>query len=197
MSAMSENHRYSVKTALVVLTCTALSACSSLRDMTSGMSASSLNPINWVSPYKVDVIQGNFVSSEQVELLRPGMTREQVKAILGTPLVSSLFHADRWDYVFTLKRQGVEPQSYKYTVFFKGNQLERFAGDTMPNESEFISRLASKRTLGEVPVLEATEDQLAKAASKPSAAQPAATATPPAGASAPATAYPPLESPKQ
>lgn len=192
---MPENHRYSVTTALVVLTCTALSACSSLRDMTSGMSASSLNPVNWVTPYKVDVIQGNFVSSEQVEQLRAGMTREQVKAILGTPLVSSLFHADRWDYVFTLKRQGVEPQSYKYTVFFKGNQLDRFGGDAMPNESEFISRLASKRTLGDVPVLEATEEQLNKAAAKPSATQPA---TAPATASAPATtAYPPLERPKQ
>ncbi len=193
---MPANHRYSVKTALVVLTCTALGACSSLRDMTSGMSASSINPVNWVTPYKIDVIQGNFVSSEQVALLRPGMTREQVKAILGTPLVASLFHADRWDYVFTLKRQGVEPQSYKYTVFFKGDQLDRFSGDTMPSESDFVNKLASKRTLGEVPVLEATEEQLTKAAGKAPVAKPSATtATPPAGT--PTTAYPPLESPKQ
>ncbi len=193
---MPANHRYSVKTALVVLTCTALGACSSLRDMTSGMSTSSINPVNWVTPYKIDVIQGNFVSSEQVALLRPGMTREQVKAILGTPLVASLFHADRWDYVFTLKRQGVEPQSYKYTVFFKGDQLDRFGGDDMPSESDFVNKLASKRTLGEVPVLEATEDQLTKAAGKAPAAKPATTAaTPPTGPST--TAYPPLESPKQ
>jgi outer membrane protein assembly factor BamE len=47
------------------------------------------------------VVQGNFVSREQVEFLKPGMTRQQVRDVLGTPLVASLFHADRWDYVFT------------------------------------------------------------------------------------------------
>ena len=52
-------------------------------------------------------MQGNFVSKEQVEALRPGMSRQQVRDILGTPLVTSVFHADRWDYVFTIKRQGV------------------------------------------------------------------------------------------
>lgn len=171
-----------------------LASCSSL----SGMSASAANPINWVTPYKVDVIQGNFVSKEQIEQLKTGMTRDQVKATLGTPLMASLFHADRWDYVFTLKRQGVEPQSYKYTVYFKNDQLERFEGDAMPSETEFISKLGNRRKLGEVPVLEATEEQLVKAAgkSKPAADSAAATsASVPAGA--PPASYPPLESPKQ
>jgi outer membrane protein assembly factor BamE (lipoprotein component of BamABCDE complex) len=86
--------------------------------------------------------------------------------------MASLFHADRWDYVFTLKRQGVEPQSYKYTVFFKNDQLERFEGDAMPSEAEFIAKLGSRRKLGEVPVLEATEAQLNKAAEKPSLPRP-------------------------
>ena len=60
-----------------------------------------------ITPYKVEVVQGNFVSKEQVEALKPGMSRQQVRDILGTPLVTSVFHGDRWDYVFTLKRQGV------------------------------------------------------------------------------------------
>lgn len=161
------------------------------------MSRSAINPVNWISPYKIDVIQGNFVSREQVEQLRPGLSRDQVRAVLGTPLLASLFHADRWDYVFTLKRQGVEPQSFKYTVFFKGDQLERFEGDAMPSEAEFIAKLDSKRKLGKVPVLEATEEQL-KASEKSFSAKPAASD---AAASLPAdpqtTAYPPLESPKQ
>jgi len=177
------------------MTCTVLASCGS---MTSGMSSSAINPVNWITPYKVDVIQGNFVSKEQVEQLQPGMSREQVKALLGTPLLASLFHGDRWDYVFTLKRQGVAPQSFKYTVFFKDNQLARFEGDAMPTEAEFIASLDSKRKLGEVPVLEATEEQL-KAAEKSSAAKPVAAA--PAAASASAgpqtTVYPPLESPRQ
>lgn len=160
------------------------------------MGGSAINPVNWITPYKVDVIQGNFVSSEQVAQLQPGMTRDQVRSVLGTPLLASLFHNDRWDYVFTLKRQGVAPQSYKYAVFFKGDQLERFEGDTMPSEKEFISRLDTKRKLGKVPVLEATEEQL-KAAEKPSASKPApgeAATSPPAGSQP--TVYPPLEGTK-
>ena len=91
------------------------------------------------------------------------MSRMQVRDILGSPLVTSLFHADRWDYVFTLKRQHVEPQSYRLVLFFKGDQLERFEGDTMPSESEFVGRLdPGRRKMGKVPVLEATEDELKK-----------------------------------
>ena len=185
---MPANHRYSIQTASIVLACAVLASCSS-----------AVNPVNWVTPYKVDVIQGNFISSEQVEQLRPGMSRDQVRAVLGTPLMASLFHADRWDYVFTLKRQGVDSQTYKYTVFFNGDQLERFAGDAMPSEAEFIAKLDNKRKLGKVPPLEATEEQL-KAAEKPSAAKPAAGSA--AAVAAPAaspqtTVYPPLESPKQ
>ena len=184
---MSANHRYGVQTASIVLACAVLASCGS----------SAINPVNWITPYKVDVIQGNFISSEQVEQLRPGMSRDQVRAVLGTPLLASLFHADRWDYVFTLKRQGVDSQTYKYTVFFKGDQLESFAGDAMPSEAEFIAKLDNKRKLGKVPPLEASEEQL-KAAEKPSSAKPAsgaAVAAPPADPQT--TVYPPLESPKQ
>ncbi|MDB5870303.1 MAG: SmpA/OmlA domain protein [Polaromonas sp.] len=162
------------------------------------MSDSTANPVNWITPYKMDVIQGNFVSREQVAQLQAGMTRDQVKAVLGTPLMTSLFHADRWDYVFTLKRQGVEPQAFKYTVFFKGDQLERFSGDAMPSEAEFIATLSGKRKLGNVPVLEATEEQLLKAAEKTAPSKDASEAAD--AASAPAgpqtTVYPPLESSK-
>jgi outer membrane protein assembly factor BamE len=190
MPAMPANPHYGVQKAFIVLACALVGACSS-----TGTSA--VNPVNWITPYKVDVIQGNFVSKEQIELLQPGMSRDQVKAVLGTPLMASLFHADRWDYVFTLKRQGVESQSFKYTVFFKNDLLERFAGDAMPSESEFISTLSKKRKLGAVPPLEATEAQL-KVADKPSAASAPDAAPEPASAplDAPATIYPPLESAK-
>jgi len=157
--------------------------------------ASGANPANWITPYKVDVIQGNFVSKEQVESLKAGMSRSQVKEVLGTPLVSSLFHADRWDYVFTLKRQGVEPQSLRYTVFFKGDQLERFEGDTMPSNDEFVASLANSRKIGKIPVLEATEQQL-KAAEKPSASPASANTSntlPAVPVNTPPTSYPPLE----
>ena len=176
---------------LVAAVCGVLASCSSTT-----LSDSSINPVNWITPYKIDVIQGNFVSKEQIGQLQVGMTRDQVKAVLGTPLMTSLFHANRWDYVFTLKRQGVEPQSFKYTVFFNGDQLERFEGDTMPSEAEFISTLANKRKLGKVPALEATEEQL-KASEKPSffdrTLQKESTEAAPVLDGTAAQSYPPLE----
>ena len=94
--------------------------------------------------------------------------------------------------MFTLKRQGVESQSFKYTVFFKGDQLERFSGDAMPSEAEFVARLDSRRKTAKVPVLEASEESLKAFAAKPDAAP--AAVEPASAAPAPAT-YPPLEAP--
>jgi outer membrane protein assembly factor BamE len=122
------------------------------------------------------------------------MTRAQVKDTLGTPLVSSLFHQNRWDYVFTLKRQGVEPQSFKYTVYFKGEELERFDGDTMPTEADFIATLASARKFASALPLEATDEQL-KAAEKTTPSNAATSDAGKTGAESPAQpkVYPPLE----
>ncbi len=141
-----------------------------------------------VQPYRAQVVQGNFVSREQVALLRPGQSRQQVREILGTPLLTSVFHADRWDYVFTLRRQGIEPQAYRLTVHFTGEALARFEGDTMPTEAEFVASLDVSRKGKPVPVLEATEAQLKRYA-VPAASAPAPAAVPPA------IAYPPLEPP--
>ena len=202
-SIMTETHRLTAAlarplsgpAALLSLTLTltlGLSGCGSFN--TSSFNASNINPVNWITPYRIDIIQGNFLSKEQVAALKTGMTRAQVKDTLGTPLVSSLFHQDRWDYIFTLKRQGVEPQSFKYTVFFKGDQLERFEGDAMPSETEFIATLASARKFGKPPVLEATEEQL-KSAEKAASSKAPATEVAKTTSDTPAqpTVYPPLE----
>lgn len=194
---MSAKSRYGVTPVLLLGACMALTACSSFQSGSGNSSTSAINPVNWITPYKVDIIQGNFVSSEQVAQLRAGMSRDQVKQVMGTPLLASVFHADRWDYVFTLKRQGIEPQSFKYTVYFKGDRLERFEGDAMPSEAEFISKLDNKRKLGEVPPLQATEDQM-KAAEKSSSSASSGSKSAGTAAASPAvaprtTAYPPLE----
>ena len=190
---MSAKYRYGIQSALTVLACVGLAACGSMKSMTSGLSESKVNPVNWITPYKIDVVQGNFVSKEQVEMLQPGMARAQVREVLGTPLLTSVFHADRWDYVFTFKRQGAEPQSLKLTVFFKNDALERFEGDTMPSEIEFVSKLDTRRKLGKVPVLELTDEQLKAVEKKPATNSTAAPVTESAPL-APATSYPPLES---
>jgi outer membrane protein assembly factor BamE len=144
-----------------------------------------------LTPYKVEVVQGNFVSREQVEALQKGMTTEQVRNVLGTPLVTSLFHGERWDYVFTLRRQGVAPQQRRLTVYFANGALDRFEGDPMPSEAEFVATLENKRRAGKIPRLEATEDELRRFSSS----QPAAAPAQPAPAAAPSVNYPPLESP--
>ena len=146
-----------------------------------------------ITPYRMEIVQGNFVSKEQVAALKPGMGRQQVRDILGTPLVVSLFHADRWDYVFTLKRQGVEPQARKLVVFFNGDVLDRFEGDEMPSEAEFVDALDGRRKGGKVPVLEASQESLQKFAPAANAAD-AAKAAVPAVLQPPPTIYPPLES---
>ena len=135
-------------------------------------------------------MQGNFVSKEQVDALKPGMAREQVKDILGTALLQDVFHGDRWDYVFTMRRQGTDPQARHLTVYFKGDALDHVEGDTMPSESEFVGLLAKSRSTKAVPLLEASEASLK---SFPAPVVPVATA--PLAAAAPATAYPPLEAP--
>ena len=191
---MSAKNRHGIQTALTVLACAVLTACGGTKGMTSGLSDSKLNPVNWITPYRIEIVQGNFVSKEQVELLKPGMPRVQVREVLGTPLLASVFHADRWDYVFTLKRQNAEPQALRLTVFFKNDVLERFEGDDMPSESEFVSKLDSRRKLGKVPVLELTEEQL-KASEKKPASTSAAPVTPATPAATPSASYPPLESP--
>ncbi|OYU11790.1 MAG: hypothetical protein CFE38_09885 [Comamonadaceae bacterium PBBC1] len=113
-------------------------------------------------PYVPEVVQGNFVSKEQRQALRPGMQRAQVRDILGTPLIASLFHADRWDYAFSIERQGVPAQNFRLTVYFKGDVLEQVDSDVLPSESEFAGRLAGPRANVKVPVLEATEEALKK-----------------------------------
>ena len=136
----------------MLLVCASLAACGSMSSFTS----------DTFKPYVPEVVQGNFVSKEQRQALSPGMTRPQVRDILGTPLVTSLFHADRWDYAFSIRRQGVPPQNFQLTVFFKGDVLELMEGGDLPSESEFVERLVVQRKASSVPNLQATEEDLKK-----------------------------------
>lgn len=171
-----------------------LLACTLLAGLSAGcgsFDSASRSVTGLVTPYKVEVIQGNFVSKEQAALLQPGMTRAQIGEVLGTPLMASVFHGHRWDYVFTLRREGVPPQMRRFTLFFDGDALVRFEGaEGLPSETEFVSTLASQRKFGKAPILQASEEALQKA-SPPRKAVPTASAGPD---SAPTpTSYPPLE----
>jgi len=82
--------------------------------------------------YKIDVEQGNFVTTDLVEKLKSGMTKNQVKQLLGTPLLSDVFHADRWDYYFDNSKGGRKLAHKRFTVFFKDDKLVSFTGDVNP-----------------------------------------------------------------
>ncbi|NDC60510.1 MAG: outer membrane protein assembly factor BamE [Betaproteobacteria bacterium] len=120
------------------------------------------NALQKVTPYRVEVVQGNFVSKEQVQALRPGMSRNQVKDILGTPLIASVFHADRWDYAFTIRRKGAAPQQRKLSVFFNQEGFDRVEAVDLPSEAEFAERIAVPEDRKAVPRLQATPAELEK-----------------------------------
>ena len=104
--------------------------------------------VSFLTPYRIDIQQGNFVSREMVAQLKEGMhrsegvTRDQVRFVLGTPLLTDLFHADRWDYVFRLKKTTGEVIASRVTVFFKDNRLVNIEGDTLPTEQEYLAFIA-------------------------------------------------------
>lgn len=79
--------------------------------------------------YKIDVQQGNIITQDMVDKLKPNMTKSQVRFVLGTALIGDVFHKDRWDYVYRLLQHGNLVEEYKLTVFFEDDKLVRTAGD--------------------------------------------------------------------
>jgi outer membrane protein assembly factor BamE len=96
----------------------------------------------WLSPYRIDVQQGNVVTSEQMAQLKPGMTRLQVRDVLGTPLLSDTFHPGRWDYLFTLNQPGKPLQRRNIVLTFDGDRLDKIEAPELPSEREFVSAVA-------------------------------------------------------
>ncbi|MCL1618569.1 outer membrane protein assembly factor BamE [Ralstonia pseudosolanacearum] len=98
---------------------------------------------NAITPYRIDIVQGNFVSREQASQLKEGMTRDQVRYVLGSPLLTDMFHGNRWDYVFSFKRGNTNVvQERKLTVWFEADRLAKWAGaDDLPSEVELIAEI--------------------------------------------------------
>jgi len=86
--------------------------------------------------YKIDIQQGNVVTQDMIDQLRPGMTRRQVRFIMGNPLLTDTFHSNRWDYLYSLQPGGGERLQERVSVVFDGNdQLVGLSGDFMPGVS--------------------------------------------------------------
>ncbi|MEN9794444.1 MAG: hypothetical protein RJA17_984 [Pseudomonadota bacterium] len=90
------------------------------------------NPPNWLTPYRADIGQGNFITQEQASRLQKGMNREQVRALLGTPLLVDPFRDNRWDYVFDIRRGDGGRDRRRYFVRFEKDQLVEWGGDELP-----------------------------------------------------------------
>jgi outer membrane protein assembly factor BamE len=87
------------------------------------------------TPYKMDIRQGNFVTPDMREKLKPGMTKQQVRYVLGTPMVNDVFHGNRWDYVYRLERGGKIIESQNMTLYFEGDNLTRIVDGNQPAET--------------------------------------------------------------
>lgn len=98
-----------------------------------------------LSPYRVDVRQGNYISQDMVAKLRAGMTRDQVRFALGTPLVSDMFHANRWDYVYRFQPGQGEVQLRRLVVFFENDKLVRVGGDVVAETAESAAAAAKEK----------------------------------------------------
>jgi len=102
--------------------------------------------------YKIDIQQGNVVTQDMIDQLRPGMTRRQVRFIMGNPLLVDTFHANRWDYLYSLQPGGGERQQERMSVLFNGNdQLVGLSGDFMPGVSKDQAILGSDTDTNVVP----------------------------------------------
>ena len=86
--------------------------------------------------YKVTVQQGNVITQQMVDSLRPGMTREQVAYVMGEPVIKNPFDQDRWDYVYTLRVPGLVNDHMKMSLFFTDGLLSHFVGDLAPSDQQ-------------------------------------------------------------
>lgn len=84
-------------------------------------------------PYKIEIQQGNVITHEMMEKLKPGMTRAQVRYVLGSPMISDAFHDNRWDYVYRLEQEGRLIEQHRITVFFEDDRLTHTEGRLRPS----------------------------------------------------------------
>jgi len=131
-----------------------------------------------ISPYRIDIQQGNVVTQEMVSKLKVGMTRSQVRFVLGSPLVTDMFHGNRWDYVYTMQKQGKPEERRRLTVIFDGDKLATLEGDVVLSDNALEPPPAPKApstiTISSEPKPTPKEEAAKAAAAKAEAAKAAA-----------------------
>ncbi|WP_250452252.1 outer membrane protein assembly factor BamE [Caballeronia sp. ATUFL_M2_KS44] len=123
-------------TIIAATVATLLAGCSTYDSVTQKIAQS-------ITPYRITVVQGNFVSQEAASQMQVGMSREQVRTLLGTPLLTDMFHADRWDYVFYFKRGSTAVvQQRDFVVNFASDRVVSWSGgENLPSNLELLAEI--------------------------------------------------------
>ena len=122
---------FKLAAALITATCSSvlLTGCASSTEGGSKL-------ISFPGAYKIDIQQGNVITQEMVDQLRPGMTRAQVQYVMGTSLLKDTFNKDRWDYVYSMQPGGGQREQKTVTLFFEGDELVSIVGDYQPQPAD-------------------------------------------------------------
>ncbi|WP_163832330.1 outer membrane protein assembly factor BamE [Spartinivicinus ruber] len=118
---------------IILLSLTSLSACSFF-------SENERQTISFPGVHKIDVQQGNVVTQEMINQLRPGMTKRQVRYVMGTPLLVDTFQQERWDYIYSFQPGGKTRVQETVSLFFNDGKLSHFTGDFRPEPTPAITQ---------------------------------------------------------
>jgi outer membrane protein assembly factor BamE len=169
-----------------------LGGCSYLPNWATLPTVTGEKVLGLVTPYRVEVVQGNVLTKEMVARVKPGMNKAQVRDLLGSPLLTDLFHESRWDYPFTINRQGAAPQKRLVVAEFDGDQLKTLTvPDDLPTENEFVAAVNTFKPRSKKPKLELSESE--RSALPPPKRSVDAAPTAAAEGPAPGRTYPPLD----
>ncbi len=102
------------------------------------VSACSLPSLKIPRVFKITVQQGNVITQDMVDRLKPGMSRSQVAYVMGEPVLRNTFNPDRWDYIYSIVVPGVFEQDIRMTLFFENDVLAYFTGDLVPTDAEVL-----------------------------------------------------------
>lgn len=86
--------------------------------------------------YKIDIQQGNIITQDMIDDLKPGMTKRQVRYIMGNPLIQDTFNPNRWDYFYSLKKADGSETKEKVSILFENDKLVSFSGDYIPTAAQ-------------------------------------------------------------
>ena len=120
-----------------------------------------------ITPYRIEIQQGNFISQEMASQLKAGMSKDQVRLALGTPLLTDVFHADRWDYVYWREAPDGKRESRKFAVYFADGRLARVDGDIVPIDTKPPEPKPSPPSATQSPAAPATQSAVPAAPTPP------------------------------